>query len=53
MMEEEEAIRELKFLMVGPSPPDLGDPINILRKRSWLTLTFKTWIVGLPWWRSG
>ena len=38
MIEEEEAIHELKFLMVGPSPPGLRDPVNILRNQSWLTL---------------
>lgn len=45
MMEEEEAISELKFLMVVPSPLDLGDPIHVLRKWNWLTLTFNTWII--------
>ena len=38
MIEEKEAIHELKFLMVGPSPAGLRDPINILRNQSWLTL---------------
>ena len=38
MIEEGEAIHELKFLMVGPSPPGLRGPVNILRNQSWLIL---------------